>query len=235
MKLNKLYPFYFILFIITLLFQIYVAMSPLITFRIYQKIGIVSLGLLWLTLAMLNLIKQKPKYEEKRKIISLYLWVVFVIYSCNLIYLLFFDGDFGRSFAIQNNKLLMNMMEGINLKPLKMINDYIIAYQNDNIRLVHVLTNIVGNLIVFAPMGIFLPTLFKSLDSYIRFPIVIALMIIASEFLQVYFSVGVGDIDDFILNFTGAMIVFLIYKIPYINKKWKAFIYQEEGGLHERQ
>ena len=46
--------------------------------------------------------------------------------------------------------------------------------------------------------------------------------------MQYYLSVGVCDIDDFILNFSGAMVVYGFLKIPWINRLWQRFINQEK-------
>lgn len=227
MKINKSFIFYFVLFIITLLYQIFVAISPSITFGVKEKIFIVSIGLFWLSLSVFHLLKCFNERSQKRKVMTLFITLVFLIYLVNLVYLLFFDGDFGRNITVQNDKLLSHLVEGINLEPFKMIKDYMLAYQNGNIYLSHLLLNVVGNLIVFAPMGLLLPTLFETMDSFFRFPLFIATTIILSEYAQVYFGVGVGDIDDFILNFLGAMILFLIYKIPTVKKAWKHLLYRD--------
>lgn len=227
MKINKSFIFYFVLFIITLLYQIFVAISPSITFGVKEKIFIVSIGLFWLSLSVFHLLKCFNERSQKRKVMTLFITLVFLIYVVNLVYLLFFDGDFGRNITVQNDKLLSHLVEGINLEPFKMIKDYMLAYQNGNIYLSHLLLNVVGNLIVFAPMGLLLPILFETMDSFFRFPLFIATTIILSEYAQVYFGVGVGDIDDFILNFLGAMLLFLIYKIPTVKKAWKHLLYRD--------
>ena len=228
MKINKSFAMFFILFVSTILCQIYVAVNPTISFGVKEKLGIVILGIVWLFLSFWQLLKGVKEYSQKRQLMNIFIMLVFIIYMVNLVYLLFFDGDFGRNITLQNDKLLSNMVEGINLKPFKMMKDYFLAYQNGNKYLSHLLLNVVGNLIVFAPMGVLLPTLFKSMNSYFRFSIFTILIIIFSEFAQVYFGVGMGDIDDFILNFLGAFIVFIIFKIPKINKAWKRCLYRDD-------
>lgn len=227
MKINKAFILSFILFLSTLLYQIFVAISPVITFGVKEKIGIVTLGIFWLSLSVWQLLKELKEHSQKRRLMTVFIWLVFIIYLVNLVYLLFFDGDFGRNITVQNNKLLTHMVEGVNLEPFKMMKDYMLAYQNGNIYLSHLLLNVVGNLIVFAPLGILLPTVSETMDSFFRFPLLMATMIILSECAQVYFSVGVGDIDDFILNFTGVMFVFLLYRIPFIKKAWKHLLYRD--------
>lgn len=109
-----------------------------------------------------------------------------------------------------------------------MMKNYISAYRYGNILFAHLIVNLVGNLIIFAPLGILLPSLFKIMQKPIVYTFFVAITIVLSEFLQFYLSVGVCDIDDFILNFTGAMIVYGIYKIPVINRLWHKFIKQEK-------
>lgn len=228
MKVNKKSIFYFAMFIFTILFQMYIALTPYVTLRVYQKLIVIIGCFIWVSLLMLELRKEAIHVQSKMKIMATYMWVVFMIYITNLIFLLFFDGDFGRNITVQNFRLSANMVEGINLKPFKMINDYLLAYQNENIYFAHVVQNILGNIVVFMPLGILLPILFKSLNSPLRFIITIAILILLVECSQVYFGVGVGDIDDFILNFIGATNAYIGYKIPWVNQRIKAWLYMEE-------
>ncbi len=46
--------------------------------------------------------------------------------------------------------------------------------------------------------------------------------------MQLYLDVGVCDIDDFLLNTTGAILANEIYHIPIVNKIWYQFLNQEK-------
>ena len=68
--------------------------------------------------------------------------------------------------------------------------------------------NLAGNLIAFAPMGVFLPALFRWQRSIFFFTASLTLSITAVEVLQVYTGTGSCDVDDLILNLAGALLVF---------------------------
>lgn len=81
--------------------------------------------------------------------------------------------------------------------------------------------NILGNILLLLPLGIFLPMCFKRLRSFKSTVITCALVSLSIEVVQ-YISMYFGnfrscDIDDIILNTLGGMIGFIIYKV--INKK----------------
>lgn len=81
--------------------------------------------------------------------------------------------------------------------------------------------NILGNILLLLPLGIFLPMFFKRLRSFKSTVITCALVSLSIEVVQ-YISTYFGnfrscDIDDIILNTLGGMIGFIIYKV--IDKK----------------
>ncbi len=73
--------------------------------------------------------------------------------------------------------------------------------------------NLAGNLIAFAPMGVFLPALFRWQRSIFFYTASLTLSITAVEVLQVYTGTGSCDVDDLILNLAGALLVFIICRI----------------------
>ena len=137
--------------------------------------------------------------------------------------MLFFDNAFGRGFTTHAT------LEAINLEPLRTIKNYLLAYGYGNISLRLVILNLAGNLIAFAPMGVFLPAVFRWQRSIFFFTATLTLAITAVEVAQVYTTLtlaitavevaqvytGTGscDIDDLILNLAGALIVYIICRV----------------------
>lgn len=66
------------------------------------------------------------------------------------------------------------------------------------------LYNIGGNLILFLPMGFFLPSFFEKMQTFSRMIRNILCMIVAAELMQAFWRLGIPDIDDVIFNFIGA-------------------------------
>ena len=133
-----------------------------------------------------------------------YLWV--------LANVLFFDNAFGRGFHLGVD------YGAVNLEPLRTVKNYLIAYGYHNISLRLVVLNLLGNLVAFAPFGVFLPALFRWQRSIFFFTATLTLGITAVEVAQVYTGAGSCDVDDLILNLAGALIVFIFCRITPI---WK--------------
>ena len=144
-----------------------------------------------------------------------YMMLLFWYYLWVLANLLFFDNAFGRGFHISMDYLTSYR---INLEPLQTIRNYLLAYDNGNISLRPVTINLLGNLAAFAPMGVFLPALFRWQRSIFFFTATLTLGITAVEVAQVYTGAGSCDVDDLILNLAGALIVFVICRITPV---WK--------------
>ncbi|MFD0957821.1 VanZ family protein [Paenibacillus chungangensis] len=89
-----------------------------------------------------------------------------------------------------------------NLVPFRTIEGYLLnrdAYNFDTW-----FKNLFGNLVLFIPIGIFLPLLFKRLRRVIPFTAACVLMLLTVETMQMLLKVGSFDIDDIILNTLGA-------------------------------
>lgn len=100
----------------------------------------------------------------------------------------------------------------INLVPFKIIIRDIKSLINGDYLIF--LINIVGNILLFIPIGILMPMLWKIKDRYV---ILIGFLISLSiEITQLYLG-RVTDIDDLILNTSGVIIGLLVYKC--VNKK----------------
>lgn len=75
------------------------------------------------------------------------------------------------------------------------------------------LYNVLGNIALLLPLGIFLPLLYKKANNIVIAGATIILSTVSIEVLQIFTSSRIGDIDDIIFNTIGGIIGFLIYKI----------------------
>jgi len=66
--------------------------------------------------------------------------------------------------------------------------------------------NLAGNIILFIPIGVFLPLLHRSFLRFWKLLVVCILLLFTVELLQMLLRVGSFDVDDIILNTIGAMI-----------------------------
>ncbi|UTI40313.1 VanZ family protein [Niallia sp. RD1] len=125
-------------------------------------------------------------------------------------------------------QLSIQMTEGvrsINLIPFSTIYSYL-AFSNDQVSNWQQvsLVNLLGNVLVFVPFGIFLPLLwsiFRKFTSLLWMSICIPLFI---EITQLFIGRST-DIDDVILNMLGIIFGFFLYKIHHnLFHKGKAFV-----------
>jgi len=107
-----------------------------------------------------------------------------------------------------NPDILMYHLQKVNVIPFKTI---YINIQNPSW---HDLSNLVGNIIMFIPFGMFLVLLSK--NKGLSFIGVLARSLSLSlclECLQFVFSIGVFDVDDLILNTAGGLLGYCIIKL----------------------
>ena len=140
--------------------------------------------------------------------------VTFVFYCAILCYFLFFSDYYGRSFTLLHgnyfSELFIYCKQKVNLVPFATVFLFLKGFGRGTVELYPFAINILGNLLAFSPFGFFLPYFFKKLRKPINFLIVVSLIVCLVEILQLVFMTGVCDIDDLLLNVSGAFIVYLI-------------------------
>lgn len=103
---------------------------------------------------------------------------------------------------------------GMNFTPLRTIKSYI-KYSG----FFHACLNILGNIIIFIPMGIILPIISNNFKKIFKVVLTSLLISIFIEFIQFFIGRSV-DIDDVILNTLGGFLGYIIYiTLP---KKYKS-------------
>lgn len=117
-----------------------------------------------------------------------------------------------------NINILKNGTHGINLLSLKVLFEtYREVFINLNIN--YFIINFLGNIIMFMPIGFFIPLLWEIPDKKII--IVGFLFSLFIEVCQLFLNRGT-DVDDLILNTLGTILGLLVYKFLY--KKFKNLI-----------
>jgi len=98
----------------------------------------------------------------------------------------------------------------MNLVPFKTISPYLRSLGPGN---AHAFINLAGNVVMFVPLGFFLPCIFHRLRSFWKTVASAFIIIAAIELIQYFSGLGSLDIDDLILNLPGALIGYLIYRL----------------------
>ena len=108
-----------------------------------------------------------------------------------------------------------------NFVPFKTISTYIMAMFDGSLNLGIPIKNLIGNLIMFLPMGIYLPYYIKKINKVGRFTFSMIILLFVIEVTQLVTRRGSFDIDDFILNMVGALIGFGIWKTKIVQRLLK--------------
>ena len=136
----------------------------------------------------------KPKKQSPRP------WLPFLIY-CGWMLMLLFDRE--------------QTAQSINLEPLRTIRLFVRVLLYDpsqyNIRLA--IVNLFGNILLFIPLGYFLPRLWKGLQRWWRTWLMTLVVMTAVELIQLLTLRGTCDVDDLILNLLGAAIGYSFFCI----------------------
>lgn len=140
--------------------------------------------------------------RKENKIIVILFW----IYAVLMLYLMFgqripslFDGGWFKNYASQ-------VRARINIVPLKTIGEFVgqLFKRWDSFLFV----NLVGNVVMFVPLGFFLPYFNRRSKKLFGCLGVAFLIILCAEITQALTLLGFFDVDDFILNLIGAMLGF---------------------------
>ena len=135
-------------------------------------------------------------------------WLWFFAYVLLMLWLLFGQrmegGQLDISFRGDRNK--------INLIPFETVRLYWRVLQKGASAglLIHSVINLAGNVVMFVPLGWFLPNLWKAFRGFFRTVIFGASLICLVELLQYITGLGSCDIDDLILNTAGIILGYCI-------------------------
>ena len=157
----------------------------------------------------------------KKKTVLIITKFLFIIYCIALIYILFLYGyRNGNQFNLEI--FSKEHFEMPNIIPFNTIFSYLERLYNSTINTNIVVTNLLGNLLMFVPMGMALPVLFnKKFNKLWKIIVFIIVLVIIIEIAQFITFTGSADIDDLILNTIGAIIGYEIVRIKPVRKLLK--------------
>lgn len=135
--------------------------------------------------------------------------ILFTLYVAVLLFILFarYKDNFSLSLADFTNRL----STAVNMKPFHTITSYLKAFENGNVSMTVVRNNLLGNFLLFMPYPLFISALSKCKNTFwIMF--VTILTVVSVEMIQIITGLGSLDVDDMILNVSGALIAYIIFK-----------------------
>ncbi|WP_430413639.1 VanZ family protein [Lederbergia citrea] len=116
-----------------------------------------------------------------------------------------------------------------NSAPFKTITTYITAIFDGSMNMDIPIKNLIGNALMFLPMGIYLPYFIRKVNKVIVFSFTMVILLLIIEVAQLVTRTGWFDVDDIILRMLGALIGFLIWKMNSIQKLMNGTSVQDEG------
>ena len=150
-----------------------------------------------------------------KKALQITVWSAFVFYCLVLLYIFILTRI---NTHIRPYESIGDFLSRINLIPFGTVYEYIDKIINNRINVDTAITNLVGNMIVFLPMGTFLPCLFRKMRSFRKTVLTVFFIVLGIELIEIILAMGAFDIDDFIFNLGGAMIGYTIVCIPFVKK-----------------
>lgn len=139
--------------------------------------------------------------------------LLFLAYSAIMLWLLFGQRLEGGQLSIS----FENSRENVNFVPFETVRLYIRLLKSGAGKslLRHAIVNLVGNVVMFVPLGWFLPAVWGKMRSFYLTFSAAAAAICLVEAGQYLTALGSCDIDDLILNLLGVILGYGIWKVTY--------------------
>ena len=135
-------------------------------------------------------------------------YALFAAYCALMLWLLF-----DRPGYIDGIPYWDQLLPNLNLMPFRTLRLFFGLLRDHRPYLVRAaLINLLGNVVMFVPLGLFLPLIFTRLRKLWRTLFTVTLLIAVVEIAQLFTLLGSCDVDDLILNLLGAALGYGIYK-----------------------
>ena len=204
------------------------------TINIYYSLKFIILIAICIIMYITSL-KMVKKYGYDKSLLRINLIIYFLTYIIMIFNLTLFDELYGRqglTTVIWNKKLLKEYFNtSFNIIPFHTIKLFMNGYNNGVVSYHAFFENIYGNFLAFIPFAFFIPLIFKKIDKYYKFLIIMVIIVVQIELLQFITMSGACDIDDVILNLVGSSIAYLIFSIKSVNRLMKKIFLLEKEEL----
>lgn len=161
----------------------------------------IFIGSIFLLIAYLLFIKKENNQKLKKNIT----WILFILYIIfllsTIVYTKLTTGTIYPELNIKSNIVpFTSIIETITLLLTKTQGFY------------YIFDYLILDIILFIPLGLFLPILFPKTKKIKNFILICLTISIIKELFQLLLNVGMFNIDDIILNLSGAIISYTIFK-----------------------
>ena len=217
-----------LLFMVSGLFVSYFLILHVMKASVFAKVITLCIASFLLIMLCFVTYQEEKKQKQKSNTIRQIMIVLALLYLFEVISFLFFEHGFGRngiiSISFSNNVYQTYFKTSFNITPFRVISFYLVGLIRGTQSLSHVVINLVGNLIFFVPFAFFLPIFFPKFLKTKNFLIFMAIFVLVVELLQMLLLTGSCDIDDWILNVSGAFLGYMLFKKFHIFTKLKKVV-----------
>lgn len=155
---------------------------------------------------------QMRKSDSAKRFISIAVGIIFICY-CLLLFFILFYRRIPTELDFERYPYWIRIRDNINLIPFDTISEQLNDIINDSGYFERLaILNLSANILMFVPMGWFLPLLLSKLQRFSSFLTTVFMMIISVELVQLFTLTGSCDIDDLILNLIGCVVGFLLFQ-----------------------
>ena len=169
---------------------------------------------------------------NSNKPMKINLWIFFIIYIVLLATFTLFDPMWGRhglNNIIDTSSFKTYIKHSLNLVPFKTISLYIDNLSYNVLTKENIIFNLVGNFVCMMPFALFLPLLFNKQNKFFTFFKTVLCITLSIELIQLLTTSGSCDIDDIILNASGAIVFYGIVSIPIIKRVMRKIFLLEKN------
>lgn len=152
------------------------------------------------------------KPDRAKRLVLITVGIIFACY-CLLLFFILFCRRIPTELDFEGYPYWSRIRNNINLIPFDTISEQLNDIINDSGYFERLaILNLSANILMFVPMGWFLPLLRSKLQRFSSFLTAVFVMIISVELVQLFTLTGSFDVDDLILNLSGAVIGFLLFQ-----------------------
>ncbi len=157
-----------------------------------------------------------------RRCLTVLMGIFFLLYLYMLLNFTLLDKGMGRNTLLSDageDAREYYLRRFVNLRPGRSIYEvYILGFVHGYVNAYYMLLNLLGNVCAFMPFAFFLPMFWRAMRHWYFFLPAMILAVASVEALQFAFMVGSCDVDDVILNVSGAMLLFFLFQIPPLSR-----------------
>ena len=155
------------------------------------------------------------KKTEKTRAGSPVIRLLFLVYCAVMLWLLFGQRVQGNTPDTELVQLRLN----INLVPMRTLKQYWgLLCSSDAYFVRHAVINLAGNVALFVPLGLFLPSIYPKLRRFWTTMLCTLALMLLVELMQYLTLLGSCDVDDLILNLLGTAMGYGFWRLSHKGK-----------------